>query len=182
MLPDPSRYEERYRLTTGAVPVVAATLVMLGVVLRTEALWAAGAIIAAALAVLLVPAVAARRLVAFRADYAGLMLGAEPRALMVGRRQTVFIPWYDVDKIVLHPDQSGLPGAEGRVGRVEVQRRTGLPTGGEQAPEPGASAVTRGVTGWRLDRERLAMITAAVAPGIPIIDAAPGAVELGPAD
>ena len=113
MLPDPSRYEARYRLTTGAVPVVAATLVMLGVVLRTEALWAAGAIIAAALAVLLVPAVAARRLVAFRADYAGLMLGAEPRALMVGRRQTVFIPWYDVDKIVLHPDQSGLPGAEG---------------------------------------------------------------------
>jgi regulator of protease activity HflC (stomatin/prohibitin superfamily) len=29
----------------------------------------------------------------------------------------------------------------------------------------------RKITGWRLDRERLAAVTAAVAPGIPIIDA-----------
>ncbi len=180
MLPDPGRYEERYRMTTGAVPVVATSLVMLGLVVRTEALWAAEAIIALALAVLLVPAVAARRLVAFRADYAGVLLGAEPRALMVGRRRPVFIPWYEVDQIVLHPDTSGLPGAKGRVGRVEVRRRTVLSTGDAQAPEPGAAAVTRSVTGWRLDREQLALITAAVAPGVPVIDAAPGRGVAGP--
>lgn len=181
MLPDPGRYEERYRMTTGAVPVVAAGLVVLGLVFRTEALWVATAFIAVAL-VLLVPAVAARRLVAFRADHAGVLLGAEPRALMVGRGAPVFIPWYEVDQIVLHPDTSGLPGAKGRVGRVEVRRRAVLPAYDEQAPEPGAAAVTRSVRGWRLDRERLALITAAVAPGVPVIEAAPGAAELGTAD
>jgi hypothetical protein len=179
MLPDPGRYEERYRMTTGAVPVVAASLVLLGLVFRTEALWAAEAIIALALAVLLVPAVAARRLVAFRADYAGVLLGAEPRALMVGRRRPAFIPWYEVDQIVLHPDTSGLPGTKGQVGRVEVRRRTVLPAVDEQASEPEAAAVTRSVRGWRLDRERLALITAAVAPGVPVIEAAPDAAELG---
>jgi hypothetical protein len=180
MLPDPGRYEERYRMTTGAVPVVAASLVLFGLLFRTEALWATEAIIALALAVLLVPAVAARRLVAFRADYAGVLLGAEPRALMVARRRAEFIPWSEVDKIVLHPDTSGLPGAERRVGRVEVRRRTVLPAVDEQALEPGGAAVTRRVAGWRLDRERLAMITAAVAPGVPVIDAAPGRGVAGP--
>jgi hypothetical protein len=180
MLPDPGRYEERYRSTTGAVPVVAASLVLFGLVLSGEARWAAGTIIAATLAVLLVTAVAARRMVAFRADYAGVLLGAEPRALMVARRRAEFIPWSEVDKIVLHPDTSGLPGAERRVGRVEVRRRTVLPAVDEQALEPGGAAVTRRVAGWRLDRERLAMITAAVAPGVPVIDAAPGRGVAGP--
>jgi hypothetical protein len=180
MLPDPGRYEERYRMTTGAVPVVAASLVLLGLVFKTAALWAAEALIALALAVLLVPAVAARRLVAFRADYAGVLLGAEPRALMVGRRRPVFIPWHEVDQIVLHPDTSGLPGTKGRVGRVEVRRRMVLPAVDEQAPEPGAAAVTRSVRGWRLDRERLALITAAVAPCVPVIEAAPGRAVAGP--
>jgi hypothetical protein len=180
MLPDPGRYEERYRMTTGAVPVVAVSLVLFGLLFRTEALWATEAIIALALAVLLVPAVAARRLVAFRADYAGVLLGAEPRALMAGRGRPVFIPWHEVDQIVLHPDTSGLPGAKGQVGRIEVRRRTVPPAGDEQAQEPGTAAVTRSVRGWRLDRERLALITGAVAPGVPVIEAAPGRAVAGP--
>ena len=180
MLPDPGRYEERYRMTTGAVPVVAASLVLFGLLFRTEALWATEAIIALALAVLLVPAVAARRLVAFRADYAGVLLGAEPRALMAGRGRPVFIPWHEVDQIVLHPDTSGLPGAKGQVGRIEVRRRTVPPAGDEQAQEPGTAAVTRSVRGWRLDRERLALITGAVAPCVPVIEAAPGGRVAGP--
>jgi hypothetical protein len=45
-----------------------------------------------------------------------------------------------------------------------------------------AEGATRQVVAWRLDRERLTALTAAVAPGIPIIDAGAGgpAVE-GPA-
>ena len=118
-------------------------------------------VIAVALAIMLGPAMAARRRVAFRADYAGLTFGPAPGALMVRRGTQVFIPWTEVDTIVLHPDDSGIAGTQGRVGRVEVRRR-------DQA-----GAMTRKVTGWRLNRERLTSVTAAVAPGIPVVEAGP---------
>jgi hypothetical protein len=39
-------------------------------------------------------------------------------------------------------------------------------------PVPGVAAgATRPIKNWRLDRERLAAVTAAVAPDIPVIDA-----------
>jgi hypothetical protein len=164
VLPDPGCYEERYRLTAGAAPTVGASLIMTGLLFRTEALWAAGVVIAVALAILLGPALTARRRVAFRADYAGLTFGPAPSALMVRRGQQVFIPWGEVDMIVLHPDESGIVGREGRVARVEVRRR-------DQA-----SAITREVSGWRLNRERLSSVTAAIAPGIAVIESKP-AVE-----
>ena len=162
VLPDPGCYEERYRLTAGAAPTLGASLIMIGLLFRTEALWAAGVVIAVALAILLGPALAARRRVAFRADYTGLTFGPAPGALMVRRGTQVFIPWTEVDTIVLHPDDSGIAGTEGRVGRVEVRRR-------DQA-----GAMTRKVTGWRLNRERLTSVTAAVAPGIPVVEGGPG--------
>jgi hypothetical protein len=37
--------------------------------------------------------------------------------------------------------------------------------------------MTRPITGWRLDRERLAAITAAMAPGIPVVETS---TNLGP--
>jgi hypothetical protein len=162
VLPDPGCYEERYRLTAGAAPTLGVSLFMIGLLFRAEAPWAAGAVIAVALAILLVPAVAARRRVAFRADYAGLTFGSAPGALMLRRGQQVFIPWGEVDTIVLHPDDSGVAGRSGRVGRVEVRRR-------DQA-----GGMTREVSGWRLDRERLASVIAAVAPGIAVVEGGPG--------
>jgi hypothetical protein len=58
-----------------------------------------------------------------------------------------------------------------------------------------AAGATRPITTWRLDRDRLAALTAAVAPGIPIVDASTdpdpsvevadqgrSVPELGPAD
>jgi hypothetical protein len=36
-----------------------------------------------------------------------------------------------------------------------------------------AEGATRQVVAWRLDRERLTALTAAVAPGIPVIDTGP---------
>ena len=161
MVPDPGCYEERYRLTAGAAPTLGASLIMIGLLFRTEALWAAGVVIAVALAILLGPAMAARRRVAFRADYAGLTFGPAPGALMVSRGTQVFIPWTEVDTIVLHLDDSGIEGRSGRVGRVEVRRR-------DQA-----DAMTREVSGWRLNPERLTSVTAAVAPGIPVIQGGP---------
>ena len=55
--------------------------------------WVTGAVIAAALVILMGTGVAARRMIAFRADQAGITLGAEPGRLMVRRGPAVFIPW-----------------------------------------------------------------------------------------
>jgi hypothetical protein len=167
VLPDPGCYEERYRATAGAAPTLGASVLMIGLLFRTEALWAAGVVIAVALAILLGPALAARRRVAFRADYAGLTFGPAPGALMIRRSQPVFIPWGEVDTIVLHPDDSGIAGRAGRIARVEVRRR-------DQA-----AGTTREVSGWRLNPERLTSVTAAVAPGIAVV--APGIAVAGPA-
>jgi hypothetical protein len=168
VLPDPGCYEERYRLTAGGAPALGASLITVGLLFRIEALWAACVVIAVALAIMLGPAMAARRRVAFRADYAGLTFGPAPGALMVRRGRPVFIPWGEVDKILLHPDDPGIAGRSGgvarsgRVARVEVRRR-------DQA-----AGMTREVSGWRLNRERLTSVTAAVAPGIAVVEGQPG--------
>src|ERR1039457_3172818 len=118
---------------------------------------------------------AARRVTAFRADHAGITLGAVPGKLS-GRGPAVFIPWADVERIVLYPAARRGQGTQAQC--LGVQRREGappLPRGNEQAPGcpvPGVAAgASRRITGWRLDRERLAAVTVAVATGIPIVDA-----------
>jgi len=177
MLPDPGRYEERYRLTGAALGLVSALLALgLGLLWHTQLIFAALtvlAVIPAALAVALRP-------VAFRADHAGITLGSER---LLPRRPAVFIPWADVERIVLYPGRKAAGfgdylWASGEVEHIGVQRRDGappLPRGDEQAPGcpvPGVAAgAARPIKNWRLDRERLAAVTAAVAPGIPVIDA-----------
>jgi hypothetical protein len=201
MLPDPGCYEERYRLAAGAVPGLAAGLITIGLVFLTVAPWVTGVVIAVALLTLTVPAVAARRMIAFRADHAGITLGAVPGKLIVGRGPA-FISWADVESIILYPAHPGGQGANVGDQYIGIQRREGapaLPRGNEQAPgcpvPRVAAGATRAITGWRLDHERLAAVTAAMAPGIPIVDAGTGsssgvegpgqgasAAELGPAD
>ncbi len=202
MLPDPGCYEERYRLAAGAAAGLASGLITIGLVFLTVAPWVTGVVIAVALLALTGPAVAARRMIAFRADHAGITLGAVPGKLIVRRAPAAFISWADVESIIVYPAHPGGQGANGGVQCIGVQRREGvpaLPRGNEQAPGcpvPGVAAgATRRITGWRLDHERLAAVTAAVAPGIPIVDASTGssrgvegpgqgasATELGPAD
>jgi len=178
MLPDPGRYEERYRLTGGAVPGVAIGLITIGLVFLTVWPWVTGVVIAVALVILMGARVVGRRMIAFRADYAGVTLGVVPGKLTVRRGPAVSIPWAEVEKIILYPASADGQGADARVQCIGVQRREGapaLPGGNEQAPGcpvPGVGAgATRRVVGWRLDRERLAAVTAAVAPGIPVVDA-----------
>jgi len=113
--------------------------------------------------------------VAFRADHAGITLGSDR---LLPRRPAVFIPWADVEKIILYSTYPNRGGQTQHMGVIGVQRRDGappLPYGNEQAPGcpvPGVMAgATLRIQWWRLDRERLAAVTAAVAPGIPVIEA-----------
>jgi hypothetical protein len=174
-------YDERYRLTGGAALGLAASLlaVGLGFLWHTPVIFAVIAVILAALTVTMPGGGvidAARRVIAFRADHEGITLGAVPGKLS-GRGPAVFIPWADILRIVLYPARKG-QGSHTPVQCIGVQRREGappLPQGNEQAPGcpvPGVpTGATRKITDWRLDRKRLAAGTAAVAPGIPIIDA-----------
>jgi hypothetical protein len=182
VLPDPDCYEERHRLT-GAALSLAVGLLALGLVLwHTELIVAAFGVLA------VIPAkfALARRPVAFRADPAGITLGSvgrpdSPRRLLPSRR-AVFVPWADVGQIILYTGYQG--GGGDPVQCIGIQRREGapaLPDGNEQdlcCPVPGVAAgMTRRITGWRLDRERLAAITAAMAPGIPVVETS---ADLGP--
>jgi hypothetical protein len=177
MLPDPGRYEERYRLTGAALGLVSAVLAVgLGLLWHTQLIFAALTVLAVIPAVLAV----ALRPVAFRADHAGITLGSDR---LLPRRPAVFIPWADVERIVLYPGRKAAGfgdylWASGEVEYIGVQGRDGAPAlarGNKQAPwcpVPGVAAgATRPIKNWRLDRERLAAVTAAVAPGIPVIDA-----------
>jgi hypothetical protein len=118
-----------------------------------------------------------RRTTAFRADQAGITLGAVPDKLTVRRGSRLFIPWADVERIILYPVHPRGPGGRAAVQCIGVQRRATaepLRWGNEQAPGCPVPRVpawaTRMVTGWRLDRSRLAVVTAAVAPDVPILD------------
>jgi hypothetical protein len=177
MLADPARYEERYRLTGAALGLASALLAVgLGFLWHTQLIFAALTVLAVIPAVLAV----ARRPVAFRADHAGITLGSDR---LLPRRPAVVIPWTDVERIVLYPGRKAAGfgdylWASGELEYIGVQRRDGalaLPYGNEQAPGcpvPGVAAgATRQIKRWRLDRERLAAVTAAVAPGILVIEA-----------
>ena len=97
----------------------------------------------------------ARRQLAFRAGPAGILLPGEPDRLTGRRGPAVLIPWADVEQIILY---SGGPGEQAPVQRIGIRRRTGV-------------MEARKVTGWRLDRGRLAAVTATVAPDVRIVGA-----------
>lgn len=110
-MPDLACYDERYRLTGGAVVGLAASLlsVGLGFLWHTPVVFAVIAVILAALTVTMPGGGvidAARRVIAFRADHAGITLGAVPGKLS-GRGPAVFIPWSDIERIVLYAASKG---------------------------------------------------------------------------
>jgi len=175
MLPDPGCYEERYRRGRSDPRVMPAWAVFgLSVGLLTVGLLLHHQLIFAALTVglLTIPTVLTLALprVAFRADRAGITLESD---WQLPRPRAVFIPWADVEKIILY-------SSDYTIQYVGVQRREGappLPHGNEQVrvsryPVSGlAAGAALPIKGWRLDREQLAAVTAAVAPGILVIDA-----------
>jgi hypothetical protein len=120
--------------------------------------------------------------IAFRADMAGIRLGADPLSWPFRHAAAVFVPWADVEGIVLYPGGGSVGWGSKETLGIGLQRRpdaSALPRGNKPArrcPVPGVAAgAVRPVSAWRLDRERLAALTAAVAPAIPITDASTGA-------
>ena len=116
-----------------------------------------------------------------RADHAGITLGRQRYPLT--SRPATFVPWADVEQIILYTAYQG----GGPAPWIGIRRREGapaLPSGNEQAPfcpVPGVAAgATRRNKGSRLDRERLAAVTAAVAPGISVVEASAGPAPEGP--
>jgi len=110
-----------------------------------------------------------------RADHAGITLGRQRYPL--ASRPAMFVPWADVEQIILYTGYQG----GGPAPWIGIRRREGapaLPSGNEQdlfCPVPGVPAwATRRIKGVRLDRERLAAVTATVAPGISVIQASAG--------
>ncbi len=178
---DQGLYEERYRLAGSIAASLALSLVMIGVAVHfSYGTWMA--LSALAFVSVTVPALAAAASgrIAFRADVLGITLGASPLSLPGRDSSPVFIPWSDVERIVLYSGPKSRELGAGDRQWIGIQRRPGaprLPRGNGPArrcPVPGlAEGATRQVVAWRLDRERLAALTSAVAPSIPVIDADP---------
>lgn len=168
-------YEELHRLTGRIAGSLAFSLVFLAIgvffplSLPERLLYLAFGGVIALRAVVVV----ANRTIAFRADHAGITLGADLFNLPF-RISAVFISWADIERIVLYRRLRGrLRGAA----YIGIERRQGAPVlshGNESAPGcpvPGIVAwATRPMTTWQLDRHRLAAVIAVVAPGIPISD------------
>ena len=177
MPPDPGSYEERYRLTSSVTLRLAGGLLFVGlglmwqppVISAASVILAVPMIFSALTIAFAMPAVItiARRMTAFRADYGGITLGVMPTSLAALHRPAPFIPWAEVEKIILH--RAGSPPWRGNrpVQGISVQRR-------DAAASPVTGAAPRAactIAGWKLNRDRLAAVTAAVAPSIPVIDA-----------
>ncbi len=65
-----------------------------------------------------------RRVPAFRADYAGITLADMPTSLAALRNRAMFIPWAEIDRIVLYPAAGPAePGSGAPVQGIAVQRR-----------------------------------------------------------
>jgi len=112
---------------------------------------------------------------------AGITLGADPLSWPFRHASAVFVPWSDAQAIALY--HGGGPfgwriGDDPCIGIARRQDAPALSRGNKPArrcPVPGVAAgAARPVTAWRLDPARLAALTAAVAPGIRIIDASTG--------
>jgi hypothetical protein len=116
-----------------------------------------------------------------RADHAGITLNRQRYPLT--SRPATFVPWADVQQIILYTSHH----RGGPAPWIGIRRRDGapaLPSGNEQAPFCPVPGVAAGATRWnkgsRLGRERLAAVTAAVAPGISVVEASAGPAPQGP--
>ncbi|MFG2500136.1 hypothetical protein ACGFSB_18235 [Streptomyces sp. NPDC048441] len=119
---------------------------------------------------------ATRRLVAFRVDDQGVTLGGAPAKYA---RQTAFVPWRDIEAVVLwQQSTTGLSP----MNYVGLRRRAGAPQ------LPGANAglsrertghlaphidhevflASRHINLWTLDRRRLAEAVGVFAPGVSV--------------
>jgi len=183
VVPDQGCYQERYRLTVPVARSAAVSLVSLipAIFGHQRLPWVILAPVIFVLATVPWLVAVASRKIAFRADTAGITLGADPLSWPFRHPSAVFVPWSDAEAIALYRGGGPFGWRTGDEPCLGIQRRPDAPAlsrGNKPArrcPLPGiAAGAARPVTAWRLDRDRLAALTAAVAPAIPIIDAGTG--------
>ncbi|HJY54847.1 MAG TPA: hypothetical protein VJ418_00500 [Streptosporangiaceae bacterium] len=183
MPPDQGCYEERYRLTFPVARSAAFSVVSLipAIVSHQPLPWLILCPVIFVLATVPWLLAVASRKIAFRADMTGITLGADPLSWPFRHASAVFVPWSDAEAIALYHGGGPVGWRIGDDPCIAIQRRPGapaLPRGNNPArrcPVPGVAAgAVRPVTAWRLDRDRLAALTAVVAPAIPVIDAGTG--------
>ncbi len=183
MQPDQGCYEERYRLTFPVARSAAFSLVALipAIFSHQQLLWLILCPVIFVLATVPWLLAVASRKVAFRADMAGITLGADPLSWPFRHAWAVFVPWSDAETIALYQGGGPFGWRLQDDPCIGIRRRPGAPAlsrgnrPARRCPVPGVAAgAVRPITAWRLDRDRLAALTAAVAPGIPIIDAGTG--------
>jgi hypothetical protein len=183
MPPDQGCYEERYRLTFPGARSAAFSVVSLipAIVSHQPLPWLILCPVIFVLATVPWLLAVASRKIAFRADMTGITLGADPLSWPFRHASAVFVPWSDAEAIALYHGGGPVGWRIGDDPCIAIQRRPGapaLPRGNNPArrcPVPGVAAgAVRPVTAWRLDRDRLAALTAVVAPAIPVIDAGTG--------
>jgi hypothetical protein len=186
MPPDQGCYEERYRLTFPVARSAAFSLVaLIPAILSHQPLpWLILCPVIFVLATVLWLLAVAGRKIAFRADMADITLGADPLSWPFRRALAVFVPWVRCRGDRLVPGRRAVRLAHRGRPCIAIQRRPGAPAlarGNSPAcrcPLPGVAAgAVRPVVAWRLDRDRLAALTAAAAPAIPIIDAGTGPIQ-----
>jgi hypothetical protein len=183
MLPDQGCYEERYRLTFPVARSAAFSVVaLIPAIFSDQPLpWLILAAIGFVLATVPWLLAMASRKIAFRADMAGITIGADPLSWPFRHASAVFVPWSDAEAIALYTGGGPFGWRIGDGPCIGIRRCPGAPAlsrgngPARRCPVPGVAAgAVRPVTAWRLDRDRLAALTAAVAPGIPLIDAGTG--------
>ncbi|MEV0981266.1 hypothetical protein [Streptomyces sp. NPDC049915] len=117
-----------------------------------------------------------KKLVAFRVDGEGVLLGGAPARY---RRQLAFVPWHDITSLVVWH----LRTAGNVINHIGVQRKPGSPAlpGMNSHLGPEATArlaphvdhelflASRPVHLWRLDPERLQAAVDAFAPQMPVL-------------
>ncbi|MEU5703378.1 hypothetical protein [Streptomyces aurantiacus] len=117
-----------------------------------------------------------RRLVAFRVDAEGVLLGGAPARY---KAQTAFVPWEDITSVVVWQQRMAGPAMD----YIGVQRRTGAPAlpGMNAGLRPDRTAAlaphvehdlflaSRPVNRWRLDPEGLQAAVEAFAPGVSVL-------------
>jgi hypothetical protein len=117
VLPDLGLYEERYRLTGSVALSLALSLGMLALAVRASyGLWLVLSVLAFVSITVPCLAAAASRRIAFRADPLGITLGASPLSWPGRDSLPVFIPWSDVERIVIYSGPKARePGARDRL-------------------------------------------------------------------
>ncbi|NBE50766.1 hypothetical protein [Streptomyces boluensis] len=117
-----------------------------------------------------------KRLIAFRVDGTGVLLGGAPARY---KAQTAFVPWEDVTSVVVWQQRMAGPSMD----YVGVHRRPGAPrlAGMNSALGPDKTAelaphvehelflASRPVNLWRLDLERLQRAVDTFAPHVPVL-------------